>query len=69
MALTDGTQYPAAFRKSRPAKTVDGSAVCLVVAGLENVRDPKVRSDSLNGVRESTRVGFRLDNARSGYEK
>jgi hypothetical protein len=57
------------FDEAGAAKALDGGAVRLVVAGLEDIRDAKVGSDSLDGVGHHAGMLFGLDDTGTSDEK
>jgi hypothetical protein len=69
VGLADGAEDAAAFSEAGAAEAVDGGAVGLVVAGLEDVGDAEVGGDTLDGVGELASVWFGLEDARAGDEE
>jgi hypothetical protein len=67
--LADGAENAAACSQPGAAKAMHGGAVRLVVAGFEDVRDPEVSRDALDGVGEFARVGLGFQHARAGNQK
>ena len=64
-----GAEDACAFDEARAAEAVDGGAVGLVVAGLEDVGDSEVGGGALDGVGHHAGMGFGLDDARAGDEE
>ena len=67
--LGDGAEDARAFDQAGAAEAVDGGAVGLVVAGLEDVGDAEVGGDALDGVGHHAGVGLGLDDAGAGDEE
>src|SRR5579875_2133691 len=67
--LRDSAEDTAAFGEAGTTEAVDGGAVGLVVAGLEDVGNPEVGGDALDGVSQAAGVGFGLEDAGAGNEE
>jgi hypothetical protein len=68
-ALADGAEDTAALDQSRAAKALDGGAVRLVVACLEDVRNAEVGGNALDGISHRASVLLRLDDTGAADEE
>ncbi|MCU1319755.1 MAG: hypothetical protein JWP98_1273 [Edaphobacter sp.] len=69
VVLSDGAEDASAFDEAGAAEALDGGAVGLVVAGLEDVGDAEVGGDALDGVGHGAGVLLGFDDTGPGDEE